>query len=130
MPKQMTTKRLLRKSRDLGKLAQRHETIDAAASDRQFQESARSLLNAAVKWREGAMVKNIERRSQDRPRPRFTDPPPDSDVPLKAGAYNNRILYWSSRYAWDVSDGLPQQEAIHRLLKTACVGLAIPPTKK
>ena len=116
------TKRLIGRAGDVTHIARSHATIDDAARDPKFQAAARLLLETAVAWRDNARRRVIDDGGEPKPRPKFSDVPPIPAEPVPISLYRRTLIWWASRYAWDVADGLPQQEAIAGLLTTAAVG--------
>ena len=113
-------KRLIKAAVKVSK--RRREGLDL--QDEEYRAAVKGLLEAAVEWRESAVVKkNGERRT--RKRPTFTEPPaiPDPDKPPKLATFLGNLTFWASRYAWDHEDGQGDVvEAANGLVKTAAAG--------
>lgn len=92
--------------------------------DEKYRAAVKGLLEAAVDWRESAVVKgNGERRTRKRPTFPMLPPPPDPDKPPKLATFLGNLTFWASRYAWDHEDGQGDVvEAANGLVKTAAAG--------
>lgn len=95
------------------------------------QAAVRTLLQAAVEWRESARAAAEAQALPPRPRPAFNKPPrlPTMDSPPARQRYQHALTWWASRYAWDVAEGRPIGDAATGLVHTALVGWKDPQPK-
>ena len=86
--------------------------------------AAKDLLQVAESWRAAARESALAAGHEDRPRPRFANPPALLKAPIGFRKYRRRLAWWASRYAWDRADGLPVEESAKGLIHTAMASAA------
>ena len=90
----------------------------------QGQELVRQLLEAAADWRKSAVERSTEAGLRPMERPSFRNMPktPTPQSLPSAGQYTRNLTWWASRYAWDIAEGKPAEEASKGLIMTAVMG--------